>query len=127
MEDQQRPNSILRTNWRDRFEKFATSVRGAKLYVTIDMDCLNAAEALTNWENGRFTVSDLEWALAKLREQNEIIAGDICGAYSEPGYARWTQEFASNWDHPKLQLPPIEETRRKNVATLERLWPVLTD
>lgn len=127
IEDQQRPHSILRTNWRERFEKFVANIRGSKIYVTIDMDCLNAGEALTNWENGRFIVSDLQWALAKLRKQNEIVAGDICGAYSEPTYARWTQEFASNWDHPKLELPPIEKTRKVNVATLERLWPALAD
>lgn len=125
VEDQQRPNSILRENWRERFEKFVETLRGKNVYVTIDMDCLNDQEALTNWENGRFTVSDLEWAMAKLREQNEIVAGDICGAYSEPRYARWRQEFASNWDHPKLELPPVEEIRRVNVATLERLWPAL--
>jgi len=95
--------------------------------VTIDMDCLNAGEAKTNWENGRFSVSDLEWALAKLREQSEIVAGDICGAYSQPSYARWTQEFASNWDHPKLELPAVEQIRSVNVATLERLWPALAD
>lgn len=100
--------------------------RGANVYVTIDMDCLNSGEALTNWENGRFTVSDLEFALAKLREQNQIIGGDICGPYSEPKYARWKQEFASNWDHPKLELPPADEIKRVNVASLGRLWPALT-
>ena len=126
IEDQHRANSILATNWRERFENFTKKIRGAKVYVTIDMDCLAAGEALTNWENGRFTINDLEWALTKLREENEIIAGDICGAYSEPRYARRTQEFASNWDHPKLELPAFEEVSKVNVATLERLWPVLT-
>jgi len=125
MEDQQRPNSILRDNWRERFEKFAANLRGANLYVTIDMDCLTADEAVTNWENGRFTVSDLEWALAKLREQNKINDGDICGAYSEPKYARWKQEFASNWDHPKLEVPAVEEIKRVNLAAVARLWPAL--
>ncbi|HLW35608.1 MAG TPA: hypothetical protein VKS98_08105 [Chthoniobacterales bacterium] len=125
IEDQQRPNSILRTNWQDRFEKFAMNLRGANVYVTIDMDCLSPDEAKTNWENGRFSVSDLEWALAKLREQTDIVAGDICGAYSKPDYARWTQEFASNWDHPKLELSGVEQIRSVNLATLERLWPAL--
>ena len=126
LEDQQRPSSILRNNWRGRFEKFAMNLGGANVYVTIDLDCLNSGEALTNWENGRFRVSDLEWALAKLREQNQIVAGDICGAYSEPKYARWKQEFVSNWDHPKLGLPVVDEIKRVNVASLERLWPALT-
>jgi len=127
MNDRQRPNSILRDNWRDHFEKFAADLRGANVYVTIDMDCLRADQAITNWENGQFTVGDLEWALAKLREHNQIIAGDICGAYSEPKYARWKQKFASNWDHPKFDLPPVNQAKKINLATLERLWPALTD
>jgi hypothetical protein len=125
LEDQERPNSILRDNWQARFKKFAAGLEGANLYVTIDMDCLRPDQAVTNWENGRFTVSDLEWALSKLRKQNQIIAGDICGAYSAPNYARWKQEFASNWDHPKLELPGIEQIKRTNLSSLERLWPAL--
>ncbi len=105
MKDRQRRGAILRDNWRDHFEMFVANLGTADVYVTIDLDCLRAEDALTNWENGRFTIVDLEWALGKLREQNRIIGGDICGAYSEPKYARWKQRFASEWDHPKLSLP----------------------
>jgi arginase family enzyme len=125
LKDRQRRGAILRENWRESFEAFAANFRGQNVYVTIDLDCLRAEDAVTNWENGRFTVADLEWALAKLREQSRIIAGDICGAYSEPKYARWKQRFASEWDHPKVDLPPRDQIRKTNFATLERLWPAL--
>jgi arginase family enzyme len=123
--DRQRRGAILRENWRQHFEQFATDLRGRDVYVTIDLDCLRAEEAVTNWENGRFTIVDLVWALRKLRESARIIAGDICGAYSEPAYARWKQRFASDWDHPKLALPSAPEIRRINFAALEKLWPAL--
>jgi hypothetical protein len=123
--DRQRPGAILRENWRSAFEQFAAKHAGANVYVTIDLDCLRFDDAVTNWESGRFTVADLDWALAKLREQSHIVAGDICGAYSPPAYARWKQRFASNWDHPKLELPSAEQIRKTNFATLERLWPAL--
>ena len=123
--DRQCPGAILHENWRALFEKFAANLSGKNVYVTIDLDCLRAEHALTNWENGRFTIADLEWALGKLREQTQIIGGDICGAYSKPTYARWTQEFASNWDHPKLNVPDAETIRKINFATLEKLWPAL--
>ncbi len=93
--------------------------------VTIDLDCLRPDDAVTNWENGRFAVADLEWALGKLREHSQIVGGDICGAYSKPKYARWKQRFASEWDHPKLDLPAPDALRKTNFATLERLWPAL--
>jgi arginase family enzyme len=126
MKDRQRPGAILRESWREQFEKLATKIGGSNVYVTIDLDCLRADDALTNWENGNFTVADLEWALGKLRQHTQIVAGDICGAFSEPRYARWKQRFASNWDHPKLDLPDTEQIRKINFATLERLWPALT-
>ena len=126
MKDRQRAGAILRDNWRELFETFAVNIRGANVYVTVDLDCLRIEDAVTNWENGRFTVADLEWALGTLHEETRIVGGDICGAYSKPKYARWKQKFASEWDHPKLALPNADEIQKTNSATLGRLWPVLT-
>jgi arginase family enzyme len=123
--DRQRRGAILRNNWREHFEQFSKKLDGENVYVTIDLDCLVADQAVTNWESGRFTIADLQWALGKLREFSRIIGGDICGAYSPPKYARWKQKFASEMDHPKLPRPSPEEIRRTNFAALERLWLVL--
>ncbi len=122
--DRQLPGVILRDNWREQFEKFAEDLDGKNIYVTIDLDCLRVDDAATNWENGRFTVADLEWALAKLRAHAQIRGGDICGAYSKPKYARWKQELAANWDHPKI-APPSAEQMQHTFVSLERLWPAL--
>jgi Arginase/agmatinase/formimionoglutamate hydrolase, arginase family len=110
--DRQRKGAILRDSWRERFEEFAKRFTGENVYVTIDLDCLCIEQAVTNWESGRFTVADLEWALGKLRESSRIIAGDICGAYSPPKYARWKQRFAAEFDRPKLAPPNLEKSAR---------------
>jgi len=123
--DRQRRGAILRDNWRAHFEQFLRRFATKNVYVTVDLDCLRAEEAVTNWESGRFTTTDLEWALTRLRESSSIVGGDICGAYSSPRYARFKQRFAAEFDHPKTPLPPIDQTRRINLATLEKLWPVL--
>jgi hypothetical protein len=125
LKDRQRRGAILREDWRDHFENFATNLASRHIYVTIDLDCLRFDQAVTNWESGRFEVADLEWALGKLRKKTQIIAGDICGAYTEPKYARWKQRFASEWDHPKLDLPSADRIRKTNFPTLERLWTAL--
>jgi arginase family enzyme len=125
IKDRQRRGAILRSDWQQKFETFAKNLHSADVYVTIDLDCLRVEEAVTNWESGRFTIVDLTWALAKLRESSRIIGGDICGAYSPPKYARWKQRFAGNFDHPKLNLPPADEIRRINSAAIAKLWPVL--
>ncbi len=125
--DRQRRGAILQENWKSRFEEFAQDVGHANIYVTIDLDCLRIEEAVTNWENGRFTAADIAWALAKLREHCPIVGGDICGAFSHPVYARWKQRFASEFDHPKLRRPGLADGRKINFATLEKLWPALTE
>jgi hypothetical protein len=126
LRDRQRRGAILRDNWREHFDSFAQNLRGADVYVTIDLDCLRANEAATNWENGRFAIADLVWALAKLRNRSQIVAGDICGAFSKPAYTRWKQRFASEMDHPKLAWPDLAAAQRLNHAAVETLWPALT-
>ena len=126
MKDRQRKGAILRDDWRERFEEFANCLGGKNVYVTIDLDCLRSEQATTNWESGRFTVADLEWALGKLREFAPIIGGDICGAYSPPKYARRKQRFAAEFDRPKLAPQNLDKARAINLATFEKLWPLLT-
>ena len=125
LKDRQRKGAILHDNWRGRFEKFAQDLVPKNVYVTIDLDCLRMEEAVTNWESGRFAVTDLRWALGKLRESSRIVGGDICGAYSPPHYARWKQRFAAEFDRPKLVPPDFEKARATNLAALEKLWPLL--
>jgi hypothetical protein len=124
--DRQRKGAILRENWCEHFERFSKTIGETSVYVTIDLDCLCAEQAITNWESGRFTIADLEWALGKLREFCRIIGGDICGAYSPPKYARWKQRFAAEFDHPKIQLPSSDQIRAINFKALQNLWPPLT-
>jgi hypothetical protein len=125
--DRQRKGAILHEDWRERFEEFARRLTGENVYVTIDLDCLCIEQAVTNWESGRYTIADLEWALGKLRESSSIISGDICGAYSPTHYARWKQRFAAEFDRPKLAPPNLEKARATNLATLEKLWPLLAE
>jgi arginase family enzyme len=125
VKDRGRRGAILRDNWRERFEQFLNTLGETSLYITIDLDCLRPEEAVTNWENGRFTIADLHWALERLRQTCRIVGGDICGAYSPPKYARRKQHFAANFDHPKIQLPPPHRIREINRGALEKLWPPL--
>jgi arginase family enzyme len=121
------PHWLLPTTpetWRAELADWAGRHVGEKLYVTIDLDCLTAAEAVTNWEPGRFTVEDLVWALGTLREKMDVIGGDMCGAWSTPTFAGPFQRFASWWDHPKKKFD-VSQRHAINEAARARLWPVL--
>lgn len=124
--DQQRRGAILRENWREKFSEFVDQLGARPVYVTIDLDCLREEEAITNWENGRFHLEDLAWALDLLAQQNRIVAGDICGACSAAKYARRKQRFVSELDHPKLLPHDPLVVRQINRAALEYLLPRLT-
>jgi hypothetical protein len=124
-QDAQRRGAIRQDDWREKFSRFVQGIAGKAVYVTIDLDCLRADEAVTSWENGRFAAADVVWALEMLHGNVRIVAGDICGAYSPPRYARWKQKFASEMDHPKLPRPDPIETNRINQAALATLWPAL--
>jgi len=125
--DQDRRGAILRSNWREHFARFAGELGESNVYVTIDLDCLRAEDAVTNWESGRFTLEDVAWALAQLRASRaRIVAGDMCGAFSPPVYARAKQRFAAGVDHPKLQPTDFDAAREINLRAFQVLWPVLT-
>ena len=124
--DQTRHGAILRGNWRERFEKFAQALEGSNVYITIDLDCLRAEDAVTNWESGRFMVEDIAWGLTQLRcSSARIVGGDICGAFSPPLYARRKQRFAAEMDHPKLPVRDLEAATKINLRAFETLWPIL--
>ena len=123
--DRERRGAIVRPDWQRRFLAFVKSLGATPVYVTIDLDCLRVEEAVTNWESGRFTLADLEWALTELRNGAHIVSGDLCGAWSQPIYARRKQRLAAEFDHPKLNPPAPEKIREINITAFKRLWPLL--
>jgi arginase family enzyme len=112
-------------NWRSQFVEFAESMRDRDVYVTVDMDCLREQDAITNWENGLFSAGDVAWAIASLRSRANVIAGDVCGAYSSPVYERRKQRFAAEWEHPKVTPPDPERAKQINTASLQIILPAL--
>lgn len=116
---------IFRETWRQQFDAFVAMLVGTNVYVTVDLDCLRPGDAVTNWENGKFSTDDVVWALGRLRSVAQVIAGDICGAYAPAKYARAMQRLVATIDHPRLPAPDAEQARAINLVALEKLWPVL--
>lgn len=113
------------TDWRASFARFVESVLQFPIYVTVDLDCLSESESVTNWENGRFRVSDIVWATTLLREKARIVGGDLCGAFSAAHYGSRFQALAGRFDHPRQRSVPDDERRSVNRRALEAMWPTL--
>ena len=120
---------LTRATWRERFDAFLSTRQGRRFHVTVDLDCLRREEALTDWENGLFTLDDLVWALEKIRETGTIVGSDLCGASSGTGpYERPVQAFLARIDHP---TPPVRsewertEGSKANALAAGTLLPLL--
>jgi len=121
------PHWLLPTTpetWRAELTDWAARHAGESIYITIDLDCLAASGAVTNWEAGQFTVDNLVWALGLLRGKMNVIGGDLCGAYAAPAFAGTFQRFASWWDHPKGKIN-LSNRAAVNQAAFARIWPAL--
>jgi arginase family enzyme len=116
---------ISPSTWRAAFEEFIDALRVPAIYLTVDLDCLGESDAITNWENGRFLLSDLAWAITILRQKVRIVGGDLCGAFSTMRYGSRFQTLAGHFDHPRQRSVSDDERRSVNLRALETIWPAL--
>ena len=116
---------ISTSNWRPAFTQYVESIQIPAIYVTVDLDCLRESDAITNWENGRFALADLVWAITLLRQKVRIVGGDLCGAFSAMRYGSRFKALASRFDHPRQRIVTDHERRSVNLRALETIWPHL--
>ena len=77
--------------------------------------------------SGGLAGGELGWAIKRVREAGSIVGGDICGAFSPQKYDRIGQRFVAKLDHPRLPARTPAQARASNLATVEKLWPLLAD
>jgi len=73
--------------------RVAGSLKGKNVYLTIDKDAFNYDYALSDWEQGRLTLDDLNVLVRGLARDTHLIGVDICGEQA-PGplkgpWKRW--------------------------------------
>ncbi len=116
---------ISPADWRLSFAQYVESILGLTIYVTVDLDCLGESDAVTNWENGRFALSDLVWAITFLRQKVQLVGGDLCGAFSPMQYGSRFQSLAGRFDHPRQRSVTEKERGLVNLRALKTIWPLL--
>ncbi len=82
-----------------------------RAYISIDKDCLKRDYALTNWEEGCFSLEELLVMLKAIKENLDVVGMDIVGDYSQVAIRGKTKNILSRLDHPKhiaaqASLPP---------------------
>lgn len=83
------PESTLQSN--EAIEALA-SLRSESIYISIDKDALSLQDAVTNWDQGSLTFTQLEQTLRALFANHKILGVDICGERAN------NQDFAEGID-----------------------------
>ena len=88
-------------NLTDFFQSLFKSMSTKRVYLSIDKDCLKKEYALTNWEEGMFSLDELLLILRLIKENFEIAGVDITGDYSKISVSGRLKALCSRLDHPK--------------------------
>lgn len=84
------------------------------VWLTIDKDVLDPADAATNWDQGGMPLDFLLQAIAAVADGNRIVGADICGEYSPPVFANWFKRREAHSDH--AQYPSAPDLARNETA-----------
>ena len=64
----------------------ASRIETDAVYITIDKDVLRAEDAITNWDQGRTSLTLLEALIQRIAQNHRLIGADIVGDWSSPRY-----------------------------------------
>lgn len=94
------------------------------VWLTIDKDVLQPADALTNWDQGEMPLNALTAAIGAIGRRKRIVGVDICGEYSPIHHKAWAKRWESWTDQPRRRPHgPAQLARnpRANAALLDTL------
>jgi len=102
----------------------ASRIETDAVYVTIDKDVLRTADAATNWDQGRTSLSFLETMLTRVLDERRLIGADIVGDWTRPRYGGGLAATILKQAEALLDQPwtrPDDEVRRVNEGVNRRL------
>lgn len=103
-----------------------TRIPTTDVYLTIDKDVLRAADAGTNWDQGRTSLAFLKAMLARIGEHHRVIGADVVGDWSQAVYGggllagllkRGEAMLDQPWSRPEAGAQAMNETA--NIELLE--------
>ena len=96
-----------------------TRIPTKNVYLTIDKDVLRAADAGTNWDQGRTSLAFLKAMLTRIGEHHRVIGADVVGDWSRPVYGggllasllkRGEAMLDQPWSKPQAGARAVNET-----------------
>lgn len=122
-------SELKNMNLNDFFMDLLKRIPVKNVYVSIDRDCLTSDYALTNWEEGKFSLDELLLLLKLIKENMNIIGLDVTGDYSDILVKGVFKNMLSYLDHPKnikSKHFPESETTKINEDTNLKIMQLLS-
>jgi hypothetical protein len=112
-------------------ELLVSRIETEDVYVTIDKDVLRSQDALTNWDQGRISLSYLETLIHAVCDGRRLIGADVVGDWSRPVYGpeAWSgllKRGEALLDQPRRR-PPFDLIRLINETTNLRLLKLFAE
>lgn len=97
------------------------------VYISIDKDCLQLQDAITNWEQGTLPLETVLGCIQKIAKLHNIVGADTVGDYSPPVFISPLKWIGSFFDRPanalrmNLRLRANEVNAQTNIKLADAL------
>lgn len=96
------------------------------IYISVDKDCLRAADARTNWEQGSMPLNTVTAAIRALKAHKQVVGADTVGDFSPVRFRsplKWIASYLDRREHPREEMVIAS---RINAAANAQLIEALT-
>lgn len=82
-------------------------IKTDNIYISVDKDCLRAADATTNWEQGSMPLSTVTAAIRALKAHKHVVGADTVGDFSPVRFRsplKWIASYLDRREHPREEM-----------------------
>lgn len=97
-------------------ERLAKELAGKNVYVTMDKDVLDHADAITDWDQGSLKLSEMTSIISRVAETANIVGMDVCGERA-PGAIRGLLKSFDSGREFKRKITNFAEATSVNERT----------
>jgi hypothetical protein len=94
----------LKTNQEAGINEILEAIATPHVYISIDKDCLQSQDAITNWEQGTLPLDTVVTCIQRIAKSHTIVGADTVGDYSPPLFNSPLKWIGSVLDRPANAL-----------------------
>ncbi len=117
-------HNLASLDWQGFLDEMIARLPTDNVWITLDKDVLDHAEAVTNWNQGQMPMEAILLAVRKLAAAKRLVGVDVCGEFAPPVFRNPFKRLLARFDQPP---PPSAPDTAINQTTNLRLIQVLDD